>query len=504
MGALFFIIIASLMTFFIGRIHKGEVRYRSISAHSPLGIVEVTLPDFRIKQTNDTFTEMFHYSAGDIALIPFPSLVFTPREKKRFLERMEQHDEGENFEIRLRPKEGDSCWVNLSWSTIDERTVSVTVVNIHSRKLIEETHSDLMKKYRQLTENSPTGILMLQEGRIRSANPAFGMFSGYSPQELEGKDLLFLLDSPDKEKFGKFKQHVAGETRPADGTDFRFVTKSGGLKVATVFASPIMPENQQAIMMTFVDISVKQQLEEKIQQDNDRRWGSIITIAHELRTPLQPILGYLSLLIQDPEGFGIQNDAKKMLGRCLVSVERERQIINHMLELSVLDSRKIQLTFEDFSLSPLIRSLLDTREYLSKGEITIDIPEDLVITADRDQLYNVLDSIISNAATYSRPPRKIHISYHPGADGTTDTISVQDNGIGIPTKMCTSIFEPFQLTDADKLSRKYDRLGLSLLIAKTIIQNHGGDITVESTVNVGSTFTLHIPRKLSEERSHGA
>ena len=503
-GGILFIIIASLMTYFIGRIRAGEARYRSVFTHSQLGIVLLSLPDLRIQQTNDKFAEMLHYSAGEIARMTLPSLAFTPREKKRFLERMEQHDDGENFEIRFCTKEGDSCWVNLSWSALDKQTVSVTVVNINARKRIEEINSETMMKYRQLTENSPTGILVLQEGRIRFANPAFGTFSGYSPQELEGKDLLFLLDSRDKDRFVKFKDHLPGETRRANGTGFRFVTKSGGVKVAMVFACPIMHDNQQATMMNLVDISVQQRLEEKIRQDNERRRGIVMTVAHELRTPLQPILGYLNLLIEDPEGFGILADTKKMLGRCLASVERERLIINQMLELSVLDSGKIQLTFEDFSLSALVGSVLDTCGYLSMGDMTMDIPGDLIISADRDRLYSVLDSILSNAVNYSRPPRKIHISYRPGAGGTTHTIAVQDNGIGIPENMVASIFEPFQLADATRLSRKYDRLGLSLSITKKIIQMHGGDITVESTINVGSTFTIHIPRDLSEEIPHVA
>jgi PAS domain S-box-containing protein len=502
--AFLFVIIASLMTYFIERIRAGEARYRSVFEHSQLGIVLFNLPDFRIKQTNDKFAEMLNYSESEIAGMPFPSLAFTPREKKRFLERIENRGKCENFEIRFRTKEGNSCWVNLSWSAIDEQTVSVTIVNINARKLIEEINNDTMMRYRQLTENSPTSIIVLQEGQIRFANPAFGAFSGYSPQELEGKDLLFLLDSRDQEKFGDFGQRLVSETQLADGTEFRFVTKSGGLKVAMAFANPIMQDNRKATMMNLVDISVQQRLEEKIQQDNERRRGIIITVAHELRTPLQPILGYLNLLIQDPDGFGILDSTKKMLERCLVSVERERQIINQMLELSVLDSGKIQLTITDFSLSALVHSVLDTCGYLSKGDVTQDIPEDLIITADRDRLYSVLDSILSNAVNYSKPPRKIHISYSRGAGGTTHMISVQDNGIGIPKTMYASIFEPFQLADAAKLSRKYDRLGLSLSIAKKIIQMHGGEITVESTVNVGSTFTIHIPRALPEEIPRGA
>jgi signal transduction histidine kinase len=175
-----------------------------------------------------------------------------------------------------------------------------------------------------------------------------------------------------------------------------------------------------------------------------------------------------------------------------------------MLELSVLDSGKIHLTFTEFSLPVLIRSMLDTCEYNSRAEVTLDIPDTLIIAADRDRLYSVLDSILSNAVNYSKPPCRIRISYRPGPDGTTHTIAVQDNGIGIPQNLFASIFEPFQLADAAKLSRKYNRLGLSLSIAKKVIQMHGGDITVESTVNVGSTFTIHIPKELPKEKDHVA
>jgi PAS domain S-box-containing protein len=500
--AFLFVIIASLMTYFIERIREGEAQYRSVFEHSQLGIVLFSLPDYRIKQTNDKFAEMLHYSPDEMNEMNFPSLAFTEGEKKHFLNRMETHEDCENFEIRLRTKDGNSCWVNLSWSAIDEQTVSVTIVNVNARRLIEEVNNDTMMKYRQLTDNSPTSIIVLQDGEIRFANPAFGAFSEFSPEELEGKDLLFLLDSRDRDKFGEFRNRLITETQLADGTEFRFVTKSGGLKVAMVFANPILHNNQQATMMNLVDISVQQRLEERIQLDNERRRGIIITVAHELRTPLQPILGYLNLLIQDPEGFGILDNTKKMLERCLLSVDRERQIINQMLELSVLESGKIQLTFSEFPLSPLVHSVLDTGGYLSKGDVTMDIPDILIIHADRDRLFSVLDSLLSNAVNYSKPPRKIHIAFHEGAGGTTHLISVQDNGIGIAKNMFSSIFEPFQLADAAKLSRKYDRLGLSLSIAKQIIEMHGGDITVESAVNVGSTFIIHIPRVLPEEIPH--
>ena len=106
------------------------------------------------------------------------------------------------------------------------------------------------------------------------------------------------------------------------------------MRVAIVFTMPITYSGEPAILVNLVDISEKQRFEDRIQLDNERRRGIITTVAHELRTPLQPILGYLNLLIQDPGEYGIPDDTKKILERCLVSVERERQIINQMLELS--------------------------------------------------------------------------------------------------------------------------------------------------------------------------
>ncbi len=408
------------------------------------------------------------------------------------------HPGCDNFEMRLAARDGRPCWVNLSWNRIDDQTVSMTVENINARKEIEKVHDDTIRRYRQLTENSPMSILVVQDGKIRFSNPAFGIFSGYAEPDLKEKELVSMIDPRDQERFGRFFTDPAGDPSPG-GTGFRFVKKSGDFREALIFANPITHNNRPAIMLNLVDISVQQRLEEKIQQDNERRRGIITTVAHELRTPLQPILGYLNLLIQDPEGFGILDEARRMLERCLVSVERERQIINQMLELSVLESGKIQLSFSEFPLAPLIHGVVESSGYASKADITIDMPADLSIAADRDRLFNVLDSLLSNAVTYSKPPRKVAIMYHTENSEAPHRISVQDNGVGIPESQFSSIFEPFQLADAAKLSRKYNRLGLSLSIAKKILRMHGGDIIVESTVNVGSTFTIEIPRQLPKE-----
>ncbi|MDD4136606.1 MAG: PAS domain-containing sensor histidine kinase [Methanoregula sp.] len=497
--AILFVLIAVIIAYFIERIRDGEARYRSVFEYSQLGILLFEPVSFSITQANDKFAGMLNYTPDEIVKKPFLDVFFTPMEKSRFLDRIAKQDTASDFETRLATKDGASCWVNLSWCQIDEKNVSCSIININPRKLAEKLNNDNMTKYRQLTESSPTSILIVQNGYIRFVNPSFISFSGYSLEEITGKSLGTFIDPQDLEIFSEFSSRWAQKIPAPEVKEFRFLTKSGAMRIGTLFTTPIYHMDTPAILINIVDISEKQRLEDKIHQDNERRRGIIITVAHELRTPLQPILGYLNLLISDAQGFGILDETKKILERCLVSVDRERQIINQMLDLSILDSGKIQLSCTTFSLVPLVRKVLDTGGYTAKAELTVDIEESVQVTADEDRLFSVLDSLLSNAVNYSKPPRKIGIFYRSGLDDKQHHIAIRDNGIGIPQTQFSSIFEPFQLADATTLSRKYNRLGLSLSIAKKLIQMHGGDITVESVVNAGSTFTIHLPRELHHE-----
>ena len=492
--AILFVLIAVIIAYFIERIRAGEARYRSVFEYSQLGILLFDTTTFVIRQANEKFAGMLNFSPDEVEKTTFLDFFLTPREKSRFLERVARQDTASDFETRFVTRDGTPCWVNLTWSYIDEKTISCSVININARKLAEKLNTDNMTKYRQLTENSPTSILIVQNGYIRFANPSSSIFLGYPVAGIIGKSLGAFIDPRDQESFSDFSGRWAQRIPASDEKEFRFVTKSGEMRIGALFTTPILHLDNPAILINIVDISEKQRLEDKIHQDNERRRGIIITIAHELRTPLQPILGYLNLLTSDPQGFGILDETKKILERCLVSVDRERQIINQMLDLSILDSGKVQLNCSTFPLEPLVKKVLDAGGYTAKAELTVDIEDSVTVTADADRLFSVLDSILSNAVNYSKPPRKIGIFYRSGIDDKQHHIAIRDNGIGIPQNQFNSIFEPFQLGDAAVLSRKYNRLGLSLSIAKKVIQMHGGDITVESVVNAGSTFTIHLPR----------
>ena len=314
-----------------------------------------------------------------------------------------------------------------------------------------------------------------------------------------GNDLRPIIHPEDRDRFPVFPD-APDPRQPLPGmTELRFLTKSGDTRLGTLFFTWILQKGSHAVLINLVDITEHEKLKETIQQDNERRRGIISTVAHELRTPLQPIMGYLNLLTQDPETYGVTDETKAILDRCAKSVDRERQIINQMLELSVLDSGKIPLKSSIFNVPDMLKTIIEAGGYTTKADISMDVPPGLRFDADENKISIVIDSMLSNAVNYSKPPRKIRIAYLSNAQEKMHRLAIQDNGVGITNSQLDEIFEPFQLPDSGNVSRKYDRIGLSLSIAKKYIQMHGGFISVDSVVNIGSTFTIHIPKQRQHE-----
>jgi PAS domain S-box-containing protein len=492
--AVLFVGIAGIIAYLIERLHTREMQYRTVFEYSQLGIVVFDQHKEAIQRCNRKFSDMLRFTEKELQAMTFPALLFTPAEQDRFRERMNRNTEIEDFETRLKTKNGTACWVNLSWSRMDDNTVNCTVVNINARKLAENAFNDNMIKYRQLTENSPIGILIVENGSIRYANPAFGRFLGVPAVGLLGKHLCAFADDPDRISCHDRLNAGEKQTPVSPGRVLGFRTVSGELRAAEITTTPIRHSGKPALLVNVIDTTENQRLEDRIELNNERREGIMMTIAHELRTPLQPIIGYLNLLLEEPEEAGLTEETRKILERCLASADRERQIINSMLDFSVLESGKVQLSCTCFSFAELVQSVIDTNGYSALAEITVSVPPAVSVTADMTRIFIVMDSVLSNAIRYTNPPRTIVIAYHSDDTDPFHHLSISDNGIGIPDHAKSSIFEPFQLADAAQLSRKFGRLGLSLAIAKKIMEIHGGDITVQSTPGVGSTFTLHLPK----------
>ena len=330
--AILFVCIAAVVAYFTEKINSSETRYRSIFETSLLGIVLFDQNTFAIRLANSHFSGMIGYSPEELGTMTFAQLFDAKEEQRRFFEYLGSSEDVVNFETTFASKGGEPVWVNLSWSRIDGNLVSCSVIDINQRKHAEQAAEENYTQYRQVTENAPTCIIIIKENTIVFANPTFRAFTGYEPDELIGKDLRPIIHPDDRNRFPVFP--AAPDPRhPLPGiTDLRFLTKSGETRLGTLFFTWIVQKGSPAVLINLVDITEHERLKETIQQDNERRRGIISTVAHELRTPLQPIMGYLNLLTQDPETYGVTDETRAILDRCAKSVDRERQIINQMLE----------------------------------------------------------------------------------------------------------------------------------------------------------------------------
>ncbi len=492
--AILFILVAVVVAYFTEKVNTSEARYRSIFESSLMGIILFDQNTFAIRMTNGYAETMLGYTADELKQMQFSGLFSTPEEQRIFYERLGSSADITNFETRFRTRAQESFWVTLSWRRITENMVSCSIIDINNRKLAEQAAKESAARYQQVTESSPTGIIILQDEKIAYTNPAFTRFSGFGPDELAGKDLLTLIHEEDRAEFYKFISARNENTDLPELRECRFVTKTGATRLGALFFTPITRGSVSAILINLLDITEREQMKERIAKDREQRRGIISSVAHELRTPLQPIMGYLNLLTQDPQTYGVTDETKAILDRCAKSVDRESQIINQMLELSTLEGGRIPLSYSTFNLNDMLTTIVSTGGYAAKADLAIDAPPDITLEADESKLSTVIDSMLSNAVNYSKPPRKIRVAYQFSNAEQMHKISIQDNGVGITNSQLDEIFEPFNLSDAGGPNKKHERVGLSLSIAKKYVQMHGGYITVDSIVNLGSTFTIHIPK----------
>jgi signal transduction histidine kinase len=221
----------------------------------------------------------------------------------------------------------------------------------------------------------------------------------------------------------------------------------------------------------------------------------LANMSHELRTPLNAIIGVSEMLREDAEA--LKQDTEP-LDRVLGAARHLLALINDILDLSKIEAGRMELQLEDFALAPLIEGVVKTVEPLAaKNSNQLVVRCDTAVGslhADQMRLRQALLNLMSNANKFTERGT-ISVDAQHGQDNGRDwvTIAVADTGIGMRPEQMEKLFQEFSQADAST-TRKYGGTGLGLAISKRFCQMMGGDITVESEVGHGSTFTIRLPR----------
>lgn len=225
-----------------------------------------------------------------------------------------------------------------------------------------------------------------------------------------------------------------------------------------------------------------------------RREEYLAFVAHDLRTPLFAISLAGRVLEQSLPKRGYGEDAAQMLKSLRRSVQQLEGLVQKVLEENTHPEADngIHLERRLFDLWPLVEALMDDIALVSESagtKIVNIVPDDLVVYADASLLRRILQNLIANAVKYA-PNGIITIGAKNLAEDNRVACWVSDNGKGIPEDMLQKIFDKGETDTA-----RNDGTGLGLAIVQTFTEAHGGTVTVESALNVGSTFRLELPGK---------
>jgi signal transduction histidine kinase len=221
-------------------------------------------------------------------------------------------------------------------------------------------------------------------------------------------------------------------------------------------------------------------------------------ITHELKTPLVPIQGYSDILLNEHLG-KLTDKQKERISIIKSSSETLLSIISDLLDAQKLELGQLRMVKEEGDIKRTITKAVETLKPEAEGS-NIEIisnPSSVMIKHDSDRIGQVMTNLIKNSIIAIQPnPGKIEVLMEDTS--TNVKISIKDNGVGIPIEKQKDLFKKFYQVDAT-LTRERGGSGLGLAICKGIIDNHMGEITVESVPNQGSTFSFTIPKENSDD-----
>lgn len=341
------------------------------------------------------------------------------------------------------------------------------------------------------------------QGYFRRLNRAWETTLGYSLQELQSRPFLEWVHPDDLPATQAAMQQLIEEKR-LDHFVNRYRTQDGSYRFiewrASLAGSLFYAAGRDITLAKLAEEQMKA-AKEAAEAASRAKSEFLATISHEIRTPINAILGMTSLLLDtslDPQ----QQDWVQTIrygGEVLLN------LINDILDFSKIESQKLELEEIPFSLPQLVEELLDlmaaqaqSKELELMAWVDPNLPPTLI--GDPNRLRQILANLLSNAIKFT-PQGEVVVTVEAGERDPEKqwvSVQVQDTGIGIPPEKLDRLFKPFSQVDSS-ISRQFGGTGLGLAISQRLCQLMGGAIGVESQPGQGSTFRFRIPLKRPDQ-----
>lgn len=380
---------------------------------------------------------------------------------------------------------------------------------------LKRTQEELVRQqesYFHLFHMAPIGYALIDKnGIIRKANQLLSDIFDLSRCDFLDEPLLRYIHEDDQKEYAT-RFHAFFNKPEGKILDLRVVGKNDEIidmeikgRKEQFHLLGLMDDDRSCplILITFNDITKRKIAEEIIleakraaEEANSTKSKFIADMSHELRTPLNSVIGFSEALLEGYKG-DLNSSQKHYVNRIHQSGKQLLKQINEILDISKIESGKMELHLEDFRLKGVfaeIKSALAPMTSAKNIDISFTIePLDLVLTADNDKLKHILLNLISNALKFTPVSGQVLIKAISFADRVE--ISVRDTGIGISEEDQQLIFEPFKQISSSQ-SSEHVGTGLGLSLVKKLVEMHKGRIWVESETGKGSVFTFTLPRDI--------
>lgn len=219
-------------------------------------------------------------------------------------------------------------------------------------------------------------------------------------------------------------------------------------------------------------------------------------ISHELKTPIFAIQGFIETLLNG--AIDDEEVNRQFLKKAMRNVNRLTYLTKDLMEISKLETGELKSEVQDIYLRDVVMDIVESLQYKAQKEDVeikfIDFNKNLLVSADRNQIKQVLINLIENAIKYNKPGGKVKVGTKPfSQDRQRILLYVQDTGIGIEEQYIERVTERFFRVDKSR-SREKGGTGLGLAIVKHIMEAHGEEFFIDSTPNVGSTFSFTLTK----------
>ena len=484
------------------KLKESEEKYRTLFENSPYAVGLINTKGVVI-QGNSNIEKVFGYKKEEFIGQSFYKFhLFSKEHNAIVLKNLNKLIKGEipePQELQLHRKDGSIIWVSMQPSIVklkNETLIQVITQDISKIKDAELKLKVSEKRYRLLFESSPSGIGIVDfEGNIYAMNHTMEKITGYTLEESKQLNVSSTYADPGEHRKVLGLLEESGRLR---NYEVNLKRKDGTLYYAILNIEIEEMEGKKFLITNIQDITEIKRAEEKLKELNKLKSELLRRTSHELKTPLVSIKGFSDLLLEvhrEQLDDYILNTIEEIKKGCV----RLETLITDILKTSELESGTIKLNKTEENLSFLIRYCVNELKGLYKlrnHKVRANIPDNLMVTFEKEQIHQVISNLLSNSIKFTPPNGEIEINSK--TVNNFIVISIKDNGIGFAEEEKDKIFKQFG--KIERFGLGYDVIsegtGLGLYISKKIIELHGGDIWMETEgKNKGSTFYFSLPIK---------